>query len=290
MLSTHTLKFLSELKEHNERAWFEKNKARYETSVRDAMFGLLAELQPRLRKVSRNVVVDPRPVGGSVMRIYRDVRFSKDKSPYKTHLAAMFWNVKGKEEPAPGFFLHVEPGGKSMLAGGIWRPEGAALKAIRDAIAGDVARWKKVTSGLTKGGCQSGRESLGLATASTTRPPAIEDLKAEGLLRLTFTDAGVAVPDAVGRRQRWPFCPSGAGGEVLAGRSGRRAFGLGESKPGRAPRRTRRAAAQWHQPAQGPVTPVPQRLPASRWRGSATRGRSDHRRHRHLQVVLTRSR
>jgi len=205
MLSPDTLKFLGDLKRHNERPWFEKNKARYETSVRDAMFDLVAELQPRLRKVSRNVVVDPRPVGGSVMRIYRDVRFSRDKSPYKTHLGAMFWNVKGKEEPAPGFFLHIEPGGRSLLAGGIWRPEGAALRAIRDAIAGDVKRWNKVTSGVAKGSsCQLMGESL-------KRPPpgydpdhpAIEDLKRRDFcVSVAFTDAEVVArkfPDTVGK-------------------------------------------------------------------------------------------
>src|SRR5205814_3363331 len=88
MITTDTLKFLGELKKHNERPWFEKNKARYEASVRDAMLDLVADLQPRLKKVSKHVVVEPK----SVMRIYRDVRFSKDKSPYKTYLGAMFWH------------------------------------------------------------------------------------------------------------------------------------------------------------------------------------------------------
>src|SRR3954465_8178299 len=115
MITADTLKFLGELKSHNERAWFEKNKARYEASVRDAMLDLVADLQPRLKKVSKHVVVEPK----SVMRIYRDVRFSKDKSPYKTYLGAMFWHDDGKEAPAPGYYLHVEPGGKTMIGGGV---------------------------------------------------------------------------------------------------------------------------------------------------------------------------
>ena len=190
MLTKDTFKFLGELKKHNERPWFEKNKARYESQVRDPMLDLVAALQPRLRQITRHVVVDPR----SVMRIYRDVRFSKDKSPYKTYLAAMFWHSDGKESPSPGYYLHVEPGGKTMLGGGVWRPEGAALKRIRDAIAGDAAGWKKVTSGLLKGGaCSMIGESLKRPPPGyDPEHPLIEDLKRKDFcVSMTFGDAKV---------------------------------------------------------------------------------------------------
>src|SRR4051812_22823600 len=200
MITADTLRFLGELKKHNERPWFEKNKARYETSVRDAMLDLVAELQPRLRKVSRKVMVEPK----SVMRIYRDVRFSKDKSPYKTYLGAMFRHADGKESPAPGFYLHVEPG-ETMVGGGVWHPEGKALKGIRDAIVEDSAGWKKVTAGLLKGaGCSMIGESLKRPPPGyDPEHPLIEDLKRKDFcVAMEFTDAQVTskkFPDEIGK-------------------------------------------------------------------------------------------
>lgn len=196
MFSKDTFAFLTELKAHNERPWFEKNKPRYETSVKAPMQALMAELEPRLRKVSKHIVVDPRPVGGSMMRIYRDIRFSKDKSPYKTHMSAMFWNDAGEEEAAPGFYLHIEPKG-SMFGGGIWHPEGKALGRIRDAIVKDSATWGKVTSGLLK------QSACGMIGESLKRPPPgydpehpfIDDLKRKDFgLSMALKDEQVLSP------------------------------------------------------------------------------------------------
>jgi uncharacterized protein (TIGR02453 family) len=199
MITNDTLKFLGELKAHNERPWFEKNKARYESSVKEAMLDLVAGLQPRLRKVSRHVVVEPK----SVMRIYRDTRFSKDKSPYKTYLAGMFHHVNGKESSSPGYYLHIEPGG-SVFCAGVWRPETPKAKAIRDAIVEDPAGWKKIRGGLLKDGTKWIGESL-------KRPPPGYDPElpfAEDLRRKDFcvevelTDAEVLskkFPDVVGK-------------------------------------------------------------------------------------------
>src|SRR5690349_1473210 len=86
------LRFLRDLEAHNNRDWFQKNKERYENSVRDPFLRLVADLQPRLKKLSPNIVADPSPVGGSMMRIYRDIRFAKDKTPYKTAVMAHFWH------------------------------------------------------------------------------------------------------------------------------------------------------------------------------------------------------
>jgi len=71
---------------------------------------LIADLAPGLKKISPNFIVDPRPNKGSLMRIYRDIRFSKDKSPYDTYAAARFWQANGKDAVAPSYFLHLEPG------------------------------------------------------------------------------------------------------------------------------------------------------------------------------------
>ena len=132
------LGFLSDLAAHNNREWFQANKERYEQSVRDPFLQLVADLQPRLKKISPHFVADPRPVGGSMMRIYRDTRFSKDKTPYKTGVMAHFWHAKGKEGATPAFYLRLRPG-ESAAGGGIWHPEPDALKRIRNAIVADTA-------------------------------------------------------------------------------------------------------------------------------------------------------
>jgi uncharacterized protein (TIGR02453 family) len=133
--------FFRDLKRNNNRQWFEKNKARYERDVRDRLVDFVAAVGPGLRKISPHFVADPRPVGGSVFRIYRDIRFSKDKTPYKTAGAVHF--AHQRRDSAPGFYLHLEPGG--VYSGvGIWHPESASLAAIRDAIVNESDRWFKI--------------------------------------------------------------------------------------------------------------------------------------------------
>jgi len=135
-------RFLEELREHNDRDWFAANKQRYERDVRDPILRFIADIGPKLQKVSPRFVADPRPSGGSLFRIYRDTRFSKDKSPYKTHLGAHFFHESAKKAPSvPGFYLHVQPG-ESFLAAGIWHPEPAALARVRDAIIARSPEWK----------------------------------------------------------------------------------------------------------------------------------------------------
>jgi uncharacterized protein (TIGR02453 family) len=159
-----SLRFLEELRQHNERDWFQKNKERYERTLRDPFLRLIGDLGPPLKKIGPNFVADPRPVGGSMMRIYRDIRFSRDKSPYKTFVAAHFRHAKGKDGAAPGYYLRIEPG-RSMVGAGIWRPEPQALKQIRDAIVADPKRWQRITSG------QEFRSTCGMAGESLKRPP-----------------------------------------------------------------------------------------------------------------------
>ena len=158
-------RFLRDLKTHNERGWFEANKHRYENDVRGPFLRLIADLAPGLKKINPNFVADPSPNRGSLMRIYRDIRFSKDKSPYKTHAAAHFWHPKGKDGAAPAYFLYLEPG-HSVIGGGIWQPEPKALKKIRDKIAGDPKGWGRATTGGALG------STCSMAGESLKRPPA----------------------------------------------------------------------------------------------------------------------
>jgi len=93
------LRFLKDLTLHNEREWFLENQQPYENDVRGPFLQLIADLAPGLKKISPNFIVDPRPNKGALMCIYRDIRFSKDKSPYKTYAAARFWQANGKDGP-----------------------------------------------------------------------------------------------------------------------------------------------------------------------------------------------
>ena len=77
--------FLTELRNNNNREWFQANKGRYQSDVLEPLQTFVADFGPRLHDISPHFVADPRPSGGSIFRIYRDVRFSKDKTPYKTH-------------------------------------------------------------------------------------------------------------------------------------------------------------------------------------------------------------
>jgi uncharacterized protein (TIGR02453 family) len=137
--------YLRDLKKHNERPWFKANKARYEDDLRGPMLRFIENFAPFLEKISVNFLADPRPVGGSLFRIYRDTRFAKDKTPYKTHAGAHFRHVRAKDAHAPGFYLHMEPG-NVFLGGGIWHPDSAALGKIREAIVKDPKRWKRLST------------------------------------------------------------------------------------------------------------------------------------------------
>ena len=132
--------FLKGLEANNDRPWFTANKARYEQDLKEPFLDFIADAGPRLQKISRHIVADPRPVGGSLFRIYRDVRFSKDKSPYKTHAGAHF-PVGGKGVHGPGYYLHLEPG-QCFVAGGMWMPEPDTLRKVRERIAAKPAEWK----------------------------------------------------------------------------------------------------------------------------------------------------
>lgn len=137
--------FLRELRENNSKEWFQANRARYIRDVRDPFLNFIADFGPYIKKINRNFVADPRPVGGSMFRIHRDTRFSRDKSPYKTNLGASFYHTAGEMVHAPGYYLHLEPG-EVFAAVGIWRPDGETLAKVRDAIVAKPSAWRAVVS------------------------------------------------------------------------------------------------------------------------------------------------
>jgi len=138
-----TFSFLEELAANNDRDWFKTNQDRYEAEVRQPALDFIADFAEPLMKISPHFVADPRKQGGSLFRIHRDTRFSKDKTPYKTHTGMHFRHVATREDVhAPGFYLHLEPG-ECWVGVGLWRPSTDHAKAIRHAIHEDPAGWKK---------------------------------------------------------------------------------------------------------------------------------------------------
>lgn len=153
--------FLRDLRRNNDREWFAENRERYERDLRGPLLRLINDFGPRLRKISRAMVADPRPIGGSLFRIHRDTRFAKDKSPYKTHAACHFRHEDtSKDVHGPGFYLHLEPG-SVFVAGGMWRPEADSLARIRDGIVASPPRWRKAIAGLELGGAELKRPPRG---------------------------------------------------------------------------------------------------------------------------------
>ncbi len=138
--------FLDDLARNNRREWFQANKARYEAELKEPALAFIADFAPRLARISPHFEAIPKAVGGSLFRIYRDTRFGRDKTPYKTHVGIHFRHAKGKDVHCPGFYLHADV--DTAFAGiGIWRPDGPTLKSIRDAVAADPAAWKKAAKG-----------------------------------------------------------------------------------------------------------------------------------------------
>ncbi|MBJ7574071.1 DUF2461 domain-containing protein [Luteimonas sp. MC1828] len=139
--SDKSLRFLRNLARHNERTWFQANKHVYEAEVRDPFRRLLVDLQPDLLTVSAHYRAEPRAVGGSLFRIQRDTRFANDKSPYKGWQGARLFHARSRETAAPSFYLHLQPG-NSFIGAGLWHPETATLRRIRQFIVDNPGSWQ----------------------------------------------------------------------------------------------------------------------------------------------------
>jgi len=160
MLPRATFDFLRDLADNNEREWFQANKDRYSAEVVAPISAFIEAMAPHVHAVSEHFVVDPRPHGGSMFRIYRDTRFSKDKTPYKTHVGCQFRHAAGKDAHAPGFYVHIEPG-KCFFGGGIWHPPSGPLRAIRQRIVDKPERWREVIADIAVRGDQLKRGPKG---------------------------------------------------------------------------------------------------------------------------------
>jgi uncharacterized protein (TIGR02453 family) len=127
------MQFLRDLAANNDREWFNAHKQDYEDKVRTPALAFIEAMEPWIRMVSPHYEASAKKVGGSLMRVYKDVRFSKDKAPFKTNVGIQFRHEVGKDVHAPGFYLHIEPQ-EIFLGVGTWHPDPVALKAIREHI------------------------------------------------------------------------------------------------------------------------------------------------------------
>ncbi|HMV69669.1 MAG TPA: DUF2461 domain-containing protein [Myxococcota bacterium] len=175
-----TLPFLSDLAEHNERAWFEANRARWEADLLAPARELVEAIGPGVQAIDPRLGVEPR-VGGAIFRIHRDTRFSADKRPYKEELALRF---SPSTEGASGLYLRVRPAGVGFAAGS-WRFTPAGLARFREAVADDVrgAELAALVAGLERDGCGYTSEPLKRVPKPWTEDhPRAALLKARGLV------------------------------------------------------------------------------------------------------------
>lgn len=196
--------FLSDLAAHNTREWFKENRARYEADLKEPAQRFILAMGERLADVSPSLRADPRPVGGSLFRIHRDMRFSKDKTPYKTHAGIHFRHSAAKDAHAPGLYVHLEPSG-SFLGLGIWRPASAPLRAIREALVEEPDRWSDAVAALAAGGLELSGDSLTrMPRGFDAGHPLADDLRRKDFIavaplnRAEVTSAGL--PDGLVRR------------------------------------------------------------------------------------------
>lgn len=205
MFSADTYAFLNELTQNNRREWFDANKARYEEQVREPALAFIDAMAPALARFAPRFRAEPKKVGGSLMRVYRDTRFSRNKTPYKTNIGIQFRHDLGKDVHAPGFYVHIAPD-ECFLGVGCWHPDPDALKLLRDRVAEKPDQWHTV--------CQAPDfvANWQLLGERLSRPPrgydpahpAIEDIKRKDFIAgapLDFTETlAPDLPDIVASR------------------------------------------------------------------------------------------
>lgn len=189
-----TIRFLEELKANNDREWFRENKSRYEEDVLDVALRFIISMQDPLAEIAPRFTAVPTRVGGSLMRVYRDTRFSKNKLPYKTNIGIQFRHEQAKDVHSPGYYVHIEPG-QVFLGVGMWRPDPDSLRRIRERIAAKPAEWKRAV------GASPFRRRFELGGESLTRPPrgfdkdheCIDDIKRKSFIAARELDVAACL-------------------------------------------------------------------------------------------------
>jgi len=137
--SKNTISFLTRLKRNNRREWFNARKDEYDEHVRTPMLAVIDRLAADMRGIAPELLVGPK----SMYRIYRDVRFSENKKPYKTNIAASFWHRDLGKGGGAGMYFHVDPDGV-WIGGGMYHPEMPQLHKVREHIAGNVQQFRSI--------------------------------------------------------------------------------------------------------------------------------------------------
>ncbi|MDH3266139.1 MAG: DUF2461 domain-containing protein [Gammaproteobacteria bacterium] len=187
-----TLTFLKQLSANNNREWFKANKDRYDEQVLDVALRFIHSMQDPLHDMAPHFVAQATRVGGSLMRVYRDTRFGKNKLPYKTNIGIQFRHEQAKNVHSPGYYVHIDT--EQVFVGvGMWRPEADPLRRIRERIATKPAEWQRAV------GDKKFSRQFELGGETLVRPPRgfdkhhelIDDIK-----RKSFIAVRTMPPDA----------------------------------------------------------------------------------------------
>ncbi len=196
---TGTINFLKTLKKNNNRDWFNEHKDDYEAMVRAPALAFIESMGSELKQISPHFNAIAKKVGGSLMRVYRDTRFSNDKTPYKTNIGIQFRHELGKDVHAPGFYLHIEPD-ECFIGVGLWRPDAKSLAMIRNFIMDNPSAWKDAKN------YKPFNTSYQLVGESLKRPPRgypsdhelIEDLKRKDFIAMkSFSPSMITQSDFI---------------------------------------------------------------------------------------------
>ncbi len=178
-----SMRFLEALKANNNREWFKEHKSRYEQDVLDVALQFIISMQDPLAKIAPRFTAVPTRVGGSLMRVYRDTRFAKNKLPYKTNIGIQFRHEQAKDVHSPGYYVHIDPD-EVFLGVGMWRPDSEPLRGIRERIAAKPQEWQQVV------GDRAFSRHFSLGGETLVRPPrgfdknheCIEDIKRKSFI------------------------------------------------------------------------------------------------------------
>ncbi len=202
-----TFRFLRELAKNNQRDWFDANRVRYDEHVRDPALRFIEAFAPHLTTLSPHFHAGPR----SLFRIHKDTRFSKDKSPYKTHTGIQFRHDQARDVHAPGYYFHIEPR-SVFVAVGLWHPEGSSLRRIREHIVEEPAAWKKASRGtkFTRVFTMEGERLSRPPRGFDPEHPLAEDLKWKDFIAYRDLDQAFATSPHL-PRELSRLCAAGSG-------------------------------------------------------------------------------
>jgi uncharacterized protein (TIGR02453 family) len=172
-----SIDFLEQLAANNEREWFRQNKARYEEQVLDVALTFIQSMQEPLARIAPHFTAIPQRVGGSLMRVYRDTRFSKNKLPYKTNIGIQFRHQQAKDVHSPGYYVHIDPE-RVFVGVGMWRPDADSLIRSSGDISGSVGSrsvalhadsTRTMNSSMTSGARASSRSGTSMSRTQFQR-------------------------------------------------------------------------------------------------------------------------